>query len=100
MAGVAHCSSGHEQAQYSRVCYFHLFLASKGSNYSELIYLHCSWYCACVAVVNYLTVQYLSADYIFWSFNIIEFIFNHFENRVLFKAVLAGGRYSTFQYWS
>ena len=40
VASVAHFSTGHEQTQYNRVCYFHLFgvsLASMGSNYSELI---------------------------------------------------------------
>ena len=37
---MEHFSTGHEQTQYNRVCYFHLlcvFLVSKGSNLSELI---------------------------------------------------------------
>ena len=40
MAGVAHFSTGHEHSIHYQVCCFHLFgvfLASKGSNYSELI---------------------------------------------------------------
>ena len=40
MASVAHVTTGHEQTQRNRVCYFHLFgvfLAFKGSNYLELI---------------------------------------------------------------
>ena len=39
VAGVAHFSIGHEQTQYNRVSNFQLFdvfLASKGSNYSDL----------------------------------------------------------------
>ena len=42
VAGVAHVITGHEQIQLSRVCYsnfFDVFLASKDSNYSELIYV-------------------------------------------------------------
>ena len=41
MSGVAHFSSGHEQAQCNRIRYFPLFglfLASKGYNLSELIH--------------------------------------------------------------
>ena len=40
VTGVADLRTGHEQTQYNRVCYFHLFgvfLACKGSYYSELI---------------------------------------------------------------
>ena len=40
VAGVAHFIIGHEQTQLNLVCYFHffaVFLASKGSNYSEVI---------------------------------------------------------------
>ena len=40
VAGIAVIITGHEQSQYTRSCYFHLFgalLASKESNYSELI---------------------------------------------------------------
>ena len=40
MTGIAYFSTGHEQTQYNRVCYFHsfgAFLAPKGSSYSELI---------------------------------------------------------------
>ena len=33
------------------------------------------------------TVHHHSVDYIFWSFGIIVFIRNHFENRVLLKPV-------------
>ena len=42
VVGVAHCIAGHEQTPLNRVYYFHffgVFLASKGSRYSELIYL-------------------------------------------------------------
>ena len=49
VAGVAYFITGQGQTQYNRVCYFHffdVFLTSKGSNFSEVIYLHCSWYCA------------------------------------------------------
>ena len=43
VAGVAYFVTGHEQTQYNRVCYFpffdarNVFLASKGSDFSELI---------------------------------------------------------------
>ena len=42
MAGVAYFITGHEQAEVNQVCYFHfsdVSLASKGSYYSELIFL-------------------------------------------------------------
>ena len=35
-------------------------------------------------------VHHRSADYIFWSFGIIEFILSYFENRVPLKSVLGG----------
>ena len=41
-----------------------------------------------VAHVKCLPVRHDSADYIFWSFGIIEFIYDHFENRVLLKPML------------
>ena len=31
-----------------------------------------------------------SADYIFWSFEIIDFIVSHFENRISLKPLLGG----------
>ena len=40
MISVAYFNTGNEQTQINQVCYFHffgVFLASKGSNYSELI---------------------------------------------------------------
>ena len=40
VASVAHFFTEHELTQLNRVCYFHfsgVFLASKGSNYSETI---------------------------------------------------------------
>ena len=49
MPDVANVITGGEESKVNRVCYFHFFdavLASKGSNYSEHIYLHCSWCCA------------------------------------------------------
>ena len=33
-------------------------------------------------------VHHHCADYMFWSFAITEFIFSHFENRILLKPVL------------
>ena len=41
-----------------------------------------------VAAVKCVPIHHHSAHYIFWSFGIIEFIFSHFENRVLHKPVL------------
>ena len=45
----------------------------------------------CVAAVKRLPVHHYSAYYIFWSFGIIEFIYNNFEkNRVLLNPMLGG----------
>ena len=43
-----------------------------------------------VVAVKRLPVHHHSADYIFWSYGIIEFISSYFENRVLLKPVLGG----------
>lgn len=43
-----------------------------------------------MAVVKRLPVHHNSADYIFWSFGIIEFFYSYLENRVLLKPVLEG----------
>ena len=44
-----------------------------------------------MAAVKRLPVHHYSADYIFWSFGVIGFVFNFFfENRVLLKPVLGG----------
>ena len=40
--------------------------------------------------VIHLHVYYLSADYKFWSFEITDLIYSHFENTVLLKLVLWG----------
>ena len=43
-----------------------------------------------VVAVKVLLIHHHIAGYIFWSFRIIEFIYSHFENRILFKSVLGG----------
>ena len=52
VSSVAHYITGHEQARLDRVCYFYffgVFLASKGSNFSELI---CLFYCGRLSVMT------------------------------------------------
>ena len=43
-----------------------------------------------MAAVKRLPVHHHTADYIFWSFGIIEFIQIYFSSRVWFKPVLEG----------
>ena len=43
-----------------------------------------------VAAVKRLPLYHHSADFIFWSFETIEFIFSYFETRVPYKPVLGG----------
>ena len=77
VASVAQFITSHEQTQFNRFCHFRSFgvyLASKGSIYSELIYLHCSCY------ADQFPVHHHCVEYIFWSFGIIETIQSHFEN--------------------
>ena len=68
--------TSHEQTQYNRVCYFHLFgvfLVSKVSKY--LSYLSPLQLVFCpVAAVKDFSVHHHNADNIFWCFWILEFI--------------------------
>ena len=66
-----------------------MFLASEGSYFSELFYLISdSAYVVPCGRRKKSAVHHYTADYIFWSFGMIEFILSFLENRKLLKPVV------------
>ena len=64
-----------------------VYHASKGSIFQNLFIFTAANVVPCDGRKKFPVLHY-NADYIFWSFGIIGFIFGYFENRILLKPVL------------
>ena len=70
------------------VIFFSLvYHASKGSIFQNLFIFTVANVMPCDGRKKFPVLHY-NADYIFWSFGIIGFIFGYFENRIMLKHVL------------
>ena len=66
------------------------FLASKGSLFQNLLIITTAGVKCCVVDLKSLPLLHHSADYIFWSFGIIELMLVCFEYTILLKQALGG----------
>ena len=68
------------------------FLASKGTHFQNVLIVTAAGVECRVAALKSLPVLHHNADYIFWSFGIIEIMLVCFEYTILFKPALGGVR--------
>ena len=80
VVSIACFITSHEQTQLNLGCYLLYFgecIASKRSNYSEFVLFLLQLVLCRVTAVKSFPVYYYSADYIFWSLRVIEWILDY-----------------------